>query len=74
MDKETVPLSRKWLNSVFWLFLGLALGLVAGCTTLSLDAAQSSEDVSICLITPYGDQCYKIKDLPSEIEDIEALE
>jgi hypothetical protein len=74
VDKDTVPLSRKWLNSVFWLFLGIVFGLLAGCSTVGLDAALTSEDVSICVISPSGSQCYKVKGSPPKTEDTDTLE
>lgn len=73
-DTETVHLSRKWLNSVFWLALGVVFGLLAGCSTIDLGAAQTGDGVYVCLVTPHGDQCYKVKGSSPETEDTEVLE
>jgi hypothetical protein len=73
-NADTVPLSRKWLSAVFWLALGVVFGLLCGCSALTSLATTSSEDVYVCLVTPKGDQCYKIKDYPSKIEMPEASE
>jgi hypothetical protein len=74
MQADTVHLSRNWLNSVFWLIVGLALGALVGCVPRYLNASLSGGDVCFCVDSSNGEHCYKDEGSSPESQGSDTLE